>query len=375
MSIRTHKRLWLSFVYLGVVLGTGAKLYMELQHFDGQLYLERGIAERLAVAPHHSGASIVLNQRNTPADLLLFDNGRTADILEAGGTFDGAIMPWGLRYDGLETIQQFPDKHQIALQDMDGQRTIPISSGELIDTEARSYRVEEIRPWEGLLRHPRGRPLASVVLTDEPNSQGTLRFLPSDRWNMFGGNTAIQFRWHGSESGAIVAASGNRADLEGEARWGVRDGQAIQWIQSMLPGSGIVRQDGSRVSFLHRSPDQDSIAVEIELNGTSRNVIAIANAFHEEQQVYYEAPALARHVIVVHGWEDNRAIVQSFVSAGDSATQRLECGETWAEPHGQFIRLEQLLSSSVPVTPPTEKIYAATIRDNGTLHTLREGLV
>ncbi len=348
---------------------------MRLLYFEGQLFLARGVAERLVAAPHDPNPSIGANQRNVPPDLLLFDNGNAARFLDRDGVFDAAIMPTSLRFERLEILRAYPDKHYLVIDSTNDVVEQQITPGESVRLADRIFLVEDIVPWEGLLRHPSGQAMATVVLRTTENSREQRLFLQTGAWNYLTGDVAIQFQWHANESTARAAAAATRDALQTQARLGVRDGEAIQWLQGLAPGSGLTLRNGGRVSFVKHAPDKRSIYVLIESGGEKRRVEVPVNEFLEDSEVYYQDPSQAAHITIVHAWEEGQALIQYMGSQKISELRVLHEGDTWSSQGGQHLQLEQVLAHAIPVSASVGQISAVRLSYDGRKYTLREGLV
>jgi len=371
MRPSSHKRIWLSFTYLGLLFGLGGWLYARLLFFEGEVFLPRGAAERLAVAPHDPARTRWAGQRNVSADLLAFDNPRAAARLGRDGRFDAAFMPLGLRLEDLEIIHARPDTHHLHLIGPGGTEEVPIAPGAAVPLDGGEARVEHIGPWEGLIRHARGPAMAHVAAGD----LGGALFLESGSWNFPDGEIAVHFKWHESEDRARQARAASRDDIAGEARWGVQDGQAIQWIHGLTPGNALALRDGTRVMSLGTDPGRGELRVRVDDGGGARDVLIAANDFEGGGPIYYQDPASAPWIFMLHAWEDDRVLVQRFGTGGGPEERVLASGESWPGGGEPPFRLEQVYSRAVPVTRSAGQLSAARLAWGDRVETLPEGHV
>ncbi len=412
MSFRVNKRLLLSLIYLGLLLRVAGTIYVRVQHFEGQLYLAQGVTEHLVVAPHDPQSGLGVSQKNVEPDILLLDNPKAARRLQATARFDGVLMPTGLRFDRREILKDYPDKQVLVIQGPGGSREELVAPGDSIrmgagpahvaldgstsqkDSDTSSVpevtpsghgsnqdvptgvlEIDAISPWTGLIRYTRGQPMATLTVRPLTAGDEHLLFLQQHSWFYPGNNDAVTFVWHENEGLARKAAAMGRASFDGAGRWGVRDGQAIQWIQGVAPGSGIVLGDGARVTLLQRSPDKKTVVLRVERDGAIETQTVYVNAAGEADDFFYEDPAQADDIIVVHGWKDGAALVQR-IGADDRPTIRpMEDGENWLVGGVPEIELGQVLGAAVPYTSSEGELTALYCRHEGKQVVLREGLV
>jgi hypothetical protein len=118
--------------------------------------------------------------------------------------------------------------------------------GAEIDIAGKSYRVDDIRTWQGLLPVPDGAVMASVSVL----SQGDLPFedilLRAGQRIEIDDRLSLELRACPS-AGQSAAASGSAGAGDVPARWGIADGAGVVWFDSFAPGSGATLQDGSVV--------------------------------------------------------------------------------------------------------------------------------
>lgn len=366
-----NKRLCLALFYLGIVFGLGGWLFMRLQHFSGELYLARGVPEGLVVAPHQPGVSVNVNQRNVPRDLLLFDNPRAVSRLDRDGRYDAAVMPWRLRLDNVEVLKTFPDRHALIAHGADGTAERPIHAGEDVEVAGQKFRVEAIGPWEGLVRHARGEPMATLSI----RAGGPLLFLEAGAWRYPDPETAVRFVWADGEQGARGATRTTREALHAGARWGVRDGGAVQWIQGLQRGNGVVLRDGTRVTFQEELRDGAAVRIRFEQSGGVEEVVVEANATGEGQDVYYQNPAQAVRVIQVCAWEEGRALVTELAGDEPARSRIFVAGERENGNGAGALQLGQVMARALPITQAAAQLHAARIVTPGRAYTLREGVV
>ncbi len=374
MASRINTRRWVSFLYLLFLALIGGILYFQLQTTGGKIFLSTGVTEHTVITPHNPDHFSVGPHRNLSPDLLPLDNSRALRFLDPDETYDGAVMPLGLRLDRHELLHESEDEHELVIHGPDGPVVHPVVPGNTIPVGDSMLVVEELVPWEGLVRHERGRPLAYLAWATDASKPGTALFLEQDAWYYPDGQTALQFQWHETEAEAEQAARTGREALGAEARWGVRDGAAVQWLQSLTPGSGLTLRDGTQVRYVGR--EADGSAITLQVGGEKVTRVAVPrNAVGDPGPYYYQDPSGAPRVVRLHGWDEDRALVQCLEDSALPVTTALSAGGQWNFSHGGYLRLEQLMSRAVPLPHATGGLSALVLRHGDRTLQLREGIV
>lgn len=364
MAFSRKKRLLLSCTYLGVMFVAAGTVYHYLQHFSGSVFLLPGASESLAFRPTDGRFRLGVAQRGVASELLLFDNPGSVQALRADQNYDGTILPFALRLEKVELLEEKPARHIIQIDGPDEKRQETVAEGTRVSVGDDSIEVESIGPWEGLVRIPQGEPMAALELTEAP---GSLKFLESGRSYILQPDLAVRFSWFGSEEEARASLPAQLDDTAG-ARWGIRDRGSIQWFENFVPGTGLVLQDGAQVTLTQVNRAQGYITVQIIRGPGTETVRVKANEAAPEDHYLYDDPAGTGRVIYLHAWRDDRAIARILQRGGPPEDMELGIG-TGDAP----VVLRQVMAQAVAV--PGGKIRAAQVRLGEHRLALREGLL
>ena len=368
MAFKGKKRLLLASLYLGALIIIAGGAFHYLQRFSGSVFLLPGAAESLAFSPVGGAFRPGVAQRAVAPDLLLFDNPRSARALRADQLYDGLVLPFSLRLDRVEIVREHPPKDILFIEGTGEPRREVIVPGQRIDLGGEPLEILGVGPWEGLMRDPRGAPMATVELAGASNTsvRRPVVFLESGGTSIVRPDLALCFLWHGSEEEARQAFVSSLDDVRG-VRWGVREDKAIQWFENVVPGSGLVLRDGTQVTVGEVNRDEGRITLEIQRSVGRERRPLLANAATPEDQFIYEDPAATGHVFFLHAWRENQAIGRLLQRGG--AIQEFEM--TGDGPTDAPVVLKQVMAQAIAV--PGDTVRAARVRHGERTTALREG--
>jgi hypothetical protein len=368
MAYTTHKRLYLSCAYLGAMFLVAGTVFFRLQAFTGTVILQEGAIEHLAVRASEPGFALGLSQRSVPRDLLLLDDPRAMPALREDMNYDAVVLPFGLRLDRVTAGESHPPVHWLNVTGPDGQDDFRIEPGSPIAAGNRTLEVVGIGPWEGLVRTPAGAPMAALSF-----GSGPVLFLEAGRWYVPAPGTSIAFFWY-ADAPAFEAATRATPDESTGARWGARDGQAIQWFDNFVPGTGVKLRNGKRVQIVEDRRAERHIAVEITEGERARRVDVAANVQDDAALVLLEMPAAAERVVTLHAWREDIVLCRQLSPGQPPEDRELAPGETWHPAAGTAsLYLRQVMANAAAV--PGGQLSAVELRAGEKRYHVREGLV
>ncbi len=366
MASKGKKRLLLSSLYLGALFMVAGWAFHYLQYFSGSVFLLPGASESLAFSPAGKAFRPGAAQRSVAPDLLLFDNPRSVQALRSDQLYDGLILPFALRLEKVEIVREYPPWDVLRIEEPRKTSRQSIKVGEQIDLGGESLEILEVGPWAGLVRDPRGAPMAAIELPGDSPSEPRVVFLESSATTIVRPDLALCFQWHGSEAEARQAFVASLDAIPG-ARWGVREDNAIQWFENLVPGSGMVLRDGTQISIGRVERSEGRITLEIQRSVGRELMTVRANAAGAEDKYIYEDPAATGRILYLHAWRENRAVgrllqrgapVQEFEMTADTSS-------------GAPVTLKQVMAQALAV--PGDTVRAARVRLGEETVVLREG--
>lgn len=369
MAFTSRKRLFFSCVYLGAMLGLAGTVYYRMQAFEGTVVLRQGSAEHLALRAAESGLVLGLSQRNLPRDLLLLDTPGTARVLRADQNYDAIVLPFGLRLDAVEVLKAFPPSNYLDVEGPEQTGRHLIGPGDRLSIGDDSMEITAIGPWEGLLRVPSGNPMAAVRLSAE----GPLLFLESGHWYQPQPDLAVAFFWHPNEA-AMRAAFLNQPEDIKTARWGVRDGAAVQWLENFVPGTGLRLRNGDQVQLLEDRRAEGTISVQWQHGNAVDQIDVHANQPDSTSPFTLEMPGASSRVLMLHAWREDQLEARLLAAGQPPREHRLAQGDQFQfVPEGPDVDCQQVMASAAAA--PGGAVYAATLLLDGRRYVLREGAV
>ena len=165
-------------------------------------------------------------------------------------------------------------------------------------------------------------------------------------------------RYHAELPQAVADAvtEGLGGSLSG--RWGVLAGEGLNWMGSLLPGTGIELSDGGSVTLVEFDETREgedgrtgrAILVEIVKDGDTTRRWVRANVGEDGDLVRFDCPEGLDALFVVYAWRDGAATVAGYVSGEPRGVAELELDQQWRPEDCDYeIRLDGLLGAAVPV--------------------------
>lgn len=360
------KRLFLSSLYLGVFLSAAGTAFYYLQCFDGTVFLLPGVAERLAFCPADRSVRPGVAQRGVTPDRLLFDNPNSAKALRPNQAYDTLVLPFAIRLDGAELLTTHQPREMLYIEGPGESRAEAIAVGSQVALGLDALTVDTIGPWEGLVRDPASGPMAVVDIPKADGTPGQAVFLEPGSASILRPDLAVCFFWSANEPEARSAFIPSLEEVPG-ARWGVRDGPAVQWFENFIPGTGVIRRDGTQVTLSGASRSAGYITIAVQRSVGQERIRVSANAADEEAPFIYEDPSGTGQVLCIHAWREDQAIGRLLRRNAPPQEFAMALGEGDAP-----VVLRQVMAHALPV--PGGKIRAARVTLGDTSKTLREGL-
>ena len=366
MASQGKKRLLLSSLYLGALFSLAGWAFYFLQYFSGSVFLLPGATESLAFSPAGNAVRFGAAQRAVAPDLLLFDNPRSVKALRDDQLYDGLILPFALRLDEVEIVREFPPWDVLRVDESQTMRRLTIRPGDRVDLGGQPLEILDVGPWAGLVRDARGEPMATVEVPGDSAADRRLVFLESGAPSIVRHDLSLCFQWHGSEAEARQAFVSSLDAIPG-ARWGVREDNAIQWFENLVPGSGMVLRDGTQITIGRADRGEGRITLEIQRSVGRELRTVRANAAGPEDKFIYEDPAATGRMLYLHAWRENRAFGR-LLQQGASVEEFDMAADT---PSDAPVLLKQAMAHALAV--PGDTVRAARVRLGDQTTVLREG--
>lgn len=373
MHSTLNKRLLLSILYLGAMFLVAGTLFYTAQYFSGTVFLPGNSPESLAFRPGEGGRGLGLAQRDVPPDLLLLDNPGVVRVLRRDARYDAIVLPFALRMDSA-TMGKAPEPvHTLTIESPETSRTVTIAEGSAVPIAGESRRVAHIGPWDGLLASATGQPMAVVVLGGEALWAGPTLFLESGQWQIPAPNLAILFHWYPNEAAARADVATSLAEVT-FARWGVREGPAIQWFENLVAGNGATLRDGTQVRLLEARPDAGWISLEVRHGESAETVRVEANGRDANAAYRFESPAAAGRAVMLYAWREDHVVCRVLARDRTLEERVLAPGEGWVLPTDNMpLWISQIRASAVTVRGG--QVSAAYLQMGERTLAVREGLV
>lgn len=372
MATRSGSRLFFGLLYLVALFGGAGWLYGRLQHFEGELCLYEGQAEVLAARPAGGAFSLSAAHRGLPAELLPWRNPDVARrYFGVDGRFDAAPLPGALKLSRVEVIHQPPPREVLHVEGRGDRQEFAVRDGAQVALDDATLTITGVRPWTGLVRDPRGGPMAALSLKPADADWSEPLLLQQGRWSLSGTTLAVRF----DRGGDAAPAWPVPMQPETGARWGVRDGKAVQWAEGLVAGSGFTLQDGSEVQFVRFDPARAAILLAHRRAAEPEPVWVPANENPAGANYFFEAPGLCKTVVRLWGRGEGAALAGIW-QAGASAWQQQELAlhTPWAPDGVPYqLRLDQAMDRAVPVPRTDPPVTALVLQTPEGPRQLREG--
>lgn len=376
MRVRLYHFLLIAVMSASAAAALLSLAYHSMAAFSGTIAVTTGNEESVVIAPASTAGSFETRDisPNLPAKNIPFQDKKAADQVFANQDEYRALrLPFPVKLEKIEAVSAPPAENFIKISGPP-EETLKIKQGTKAQIGGAPFIVKSIAKWSGLLRDPQGIPMAAVTISEEgdfalPTSHFARFFLASGVWQKTPGGAAVHFVWHeGDARAARAAAAAGPPGIE-SARWGVIDRGAVNWFTSFTPGAGAFLSDGAEVTLVAFDEKRPALAVEIKRGGKKDTFWVAANETVEGAPVLFDYPALAPRVYTIHAWQDGRALVTAFERGGEAAQKELRPRETLAG-----LRLDNVLSSAVPVAQHESTLWAAVVQsESGREAVLRQG--
>ncbi len=350
--------------------------------FVGEMHVALNTAERIAVRPTSVRPGVEPQGTDTRLYGVLgknipFNYPRNArDWIDPNILYDVAILPFAVALgDGVEMMPRHV-RGVLKVSQEDQEETYEAVTGTEVTIGEETYVIQRVVPWGGLGPAPGNPPMIALALWRDSGELLDDLFIPSGAWVRYDESTAIHFEWVNTLDAARVMAAQEIAP-DAIARWGVNDGERMDWLTSFEPGSGLAIQDGAAVTLVRRDPEHvfDSgvaPAIEVELagGGTTRRRWLRVNEVIPDFPVRYEDLSRMPTVVHVFAWESKKAYlcVKRYRSTvGESV---VAVGERWACNDPKLIvRIDDALPAAVAVHSDESALFETILQRDG--HLLR----
>ena len=189
--------------------------------------------------------------------------------------------------------------------------------GETIAIGPRKYVVEAIRPWSGLMRDIAGPPMAEVAVKLEDGPWITPIFCRENEWELVENSVAILLEWAYDKEAAQERIDAGTA-IANASRWGVQDGNVMQWSSSFLAGTGFDLADGTSVTLLRHEPEREggaAILVQVVREGETSERWVPVNEAEPEAIIHYEDPTAFPAVLHLVGVSEDLVAFRMYSGA------------------------------------------------------------
>ncbi len=387
MQRSSSPRLFFALFYLGAVFALGGLVYQRLAAFSGELPLALGRTEKSVVRPSRAGQVFVGMQRRAPLDVIAFDNPAIARrLLDPDLAYDAMTLPFRLRLEEADVLREYPPRDVLRVRAAEDRREIPLHDGATITFDDQAYRVT-LRRWSGLVRHPKGQPMAAFSLRRRGEPWTEHLFVDAENWLRVAPGIGLRLRWHTDEEAARAAHAASPESLF-EGRWGVVDNGAVgrpattivHWSTSFVPGTGHVLRDGTEATLVEFKSEPPRITVEFAADGKQQRETLDANARDPESRLRFEWPAAWQHVVAADAWREGHALVAAYElpkaqpAAAKRFTGEIKDREAWRPDEFPYeIRLDQLMGAALPVPETEQPVFEALLESAGETLALRQG--
>lgn len=372
MKLRARVSLDILSLSAGIALLAAAAavyVYGRERAFSGEIRIPAGAAESVAV--REAPADVPQGAATFSADAIPFDQAGTRDLLGAGNKrYEYVRLPHSLHMEEASVISEQPVINELEVSGVKSERFHVQEKGDVTIGGA-AYTVSAIRKWAGLMREHTGLPAAAIALSQDGKDWAENIVIGPGKWQALDDTVTVRFEWAESPE-AAAAVLENAPGLE-EARWGIVDGNAVNWFHSFEPGMGLDLRAGGSVMLVEVEPSRPALLVEIRNKKETRTAVITPNS-DAEPLIKFEHPAAKKHAIRLAAWRDNAAQAVLFVDGKAAGRAELEAGAVW-KPEGApwALRLDQAYEYAAPVKADDSPLYEVVLRraDNATPQYLR----
>lgn len=359
-------------------VGLTLSLWAWPRQFSGILPLDVGREERYAVSSGPIGVqprAIGTITQFLSKDEVLSLNSSMFDRIASERCFVAAQLPFSIALNTITEVEPPKAAGRLTVKYRKTLRVCEARAGTPIRVGPDEGEVVEVRPWSGIVPVPGASPMLQFSWSDSSGKWSSGMVMSDEGWQPLDADTAVYFAWRTSLDAAKASVAAGKSQLP-QPRWGVAGEDEVNWIGSLLPGSGIELNDGTSVTLLEAATDGadggSRIVVEIDRGGAAERRTIRADT--EDPIVRFENPASFRHVFAVYGWAPGRAEARYFEPGSPIATANLEVGYDWRPlPEAPSIRLDQVLDAAAYAAPGESSQYEAVVRIAGRTVAVKEG--
>ncbi len=382
---------WLRIVLLtagiaAMAVGGAMEAVRWLDTFSGEICIGVGRDERVALrepetnrVPFSLGRTPVL--RNTPLESIPFQTPSvSADNLDDSKKYDALVLPFSIRLKRAMPLGGGKSHDELRITEPEGERTVEIAPGKTVELDGVTYQLEAIRPWSGLIRESSGTPMALIALRKGEEAWTEGIFLMADAWRRVEPSIGLRLQWSGSEEAANATVDIGLPGIE-SARWGVVDGNAMNWFESFAPNDGAELANGTTIHLLrvdeqHAGPSSPRPAIEVEWTeaGQTRQEWVNANTADNAASVRFEYPARLDTVLLICAISEQRALLAMYDHGKLLGRETIPTGSSWKPAAATFeVRLDQALERAVAVPASETKLFEAVLKSPSGIFRAREG--
>ena len=367
---------------LVLLLCAGNEALQWMDSFSGEICVPLNREERMVVrlaadTPLPAWLAKRPDLRSVSAEEIPFQEPATARGLP-GDTqrYDAMTLPYSIRLKRVSVLLGFEPSDALTITAPESNRTVDIAANGQVDINGEACRVEVIRKWSGLLRHPSGEALAMISIRRDAETWTDDIVLAKDMWRRIELGIGVRLSWSSSEAAAREALAKGLPGIE-SARWGAVDGAAVNWFESFTPGTGADLSGGGSVTLRQLDEHRDgqpAIEVEIAKPGDTKTIWVPANEANANAPIRFEYFARMETVIFLNAFGEGQVVAGAFYRQQACGTAVLAAGETWMpKPAPYEVRLDQALENAVVVTPKESTLYEAVLRTPSRTLRLRQG--
>ncbi len=378
---RLSVKLVVALLYLAASVAVIGIVAQRVVSFDGIIVIEGEHAEHWVVRSSETGGIFSAARHPLPAELIGFDNPRTAvKILGNGEAYEAEPLPFSLHLKRVEIVEEYPKKDVLEITCAEQQVVRDAYAGLTVEMPGGRIAVTAVEPWTGLVRDGRGAPMAMVALQQDDKSwQPPLFVAEGERIHPMP-EVMILLRCHKDETSAREAASQKKMSTLG-MRWGIREDRRIHWFDSLVPGTGLTTAEGTEYTLADTvtSGQKQPISIRVfkkNARETSTEVVE-ANSQSRDGDILFEQ-YVNNVVFILHSWRDGAVLVVTYISGNrtrdillnedDSLSVKLPDGSTLR------LRLAQMMLKAIPIPNFNDGVMALVLETPDGALRLREGM-
>ncbi len=370
----------------GAILIAGPRMLNSSRSTKGEIRVPRHVEARYVLFPVKEGSSNLtheiedLSSFETIAEIPFEKEQERQAWLRQEGAFAAVRLPFSLTLESTEVLDQLPAADLLEIRSEHGTQRIPIAQGQQVGLGPRKGKIVKIGPWSGLYRTEHGMPMAAVALRSRNGGRRQQVLLAGGTRASPAPDVALRFVWGADEKETRRLVAENVPGID-TARWGVADGELVQWFSSFAPGTGLDLRDGRCVTLVDYDPrrtagetERPAICVRVQSAEGEQRYWVFAGETDPQGLVQFRYEALARYVFCLGAWREGQALVAAFHSGEKIGDAVVEAGQDWRpDSSAPVIHIEQVLASAVPVMPGQANLRETVIEIGGRTLRVREG--